>query len=92
MVEIKSGSTGGTLGTKFYTDETFTKRRSISTIQVGERIYWTTENGSQVWHHTGITTPEIPEFYFLVNGEEYSLNAGDSITISGLPAGTYEIV
>ena len=57
MDEIKSGATGGTLNTKFYTDNTYTVIKDISTISVGERIYWTTENKGQVWHHTGITTP-----------------------------------
>lgn len=92
MDEIKSGSTGGTLNTKFYTDNTYTVTKDISTISVGERIYWTTENKGQVWHHTGITTPEIPEFTFIVNNKEYSLKPGETLIISDLQPGTYSII
>ena len=76
MDEIKSGATGGTLSTKFYTDGTYSEEKDISTVQIGERIYWTTAHAGQVWHHTGITTPEVPEFSFLINGVEYPLKAG----------------
>ena len=57
MDEIHSGATGGTLNTKFYTDGTYTEQIDISELQVNQRIYWTTENKGQVWHHTGITFP-----------------------------------
>ena len=45
MDEIESGATGGTLHTKFYTDNTYQTEMSIADIQCGERIYWTT------WHN-----------------------------------------
>ena len=92
MDEIKSGATGGTLNTKFFTDGTYTEEKSISEIKCGERIYWITWHNDQVWHHTGITTPEIPEFSFLVNDVEYAIEAGSTLTLDNLPAGTYQII
>lgn len=92
MDEIKSGSTGGTLHTKFYTDSTFTQEMPISQIGCGERIYWTTWNRDQVWHHTGITTPETPEFDFVIEGVEYKIEAGSFLELHDLHAGVYQII
>lgn len=90
--EIKSGATGGTLDTKIYTDGTYTEYKNIADIKLGQRMYWTTQHNGQVWHHTGITTAQIPEFTFVINGEEYQLTANEQITISNLPVGEYEII
>ena len=92
MDEIQSGATGGTLHTKIYTDATYQTEMSITDIHCGERIYWTTWHNDQVWHHTGITTPEIPSFSFVVNGVEYSIEAGSSLHLFNLGAGVYQII
>lgn len=97
LQEIKSGATNGTLNTCFYTDNTYTKIRDISDIKIGERVYWTTWNFDKslgvvgVWHHTGVTYPEIPEFEFEFNGQTYFLKPNESLTLTDIPAGTYTI-
>ena len=55
LTEIKAGSTGGkrALGSTIYTDGSFTSVRDISTVQIGETIYFATSNGGRTWHHHG---------------------------------------
>ena len=73
MLEMKAGSTNDLipLPAHFYTDNTYTELRDPATIEAGERIYWTTENKGQVWHHTGVTRLDIPKFEFVIDGESY---------------------
>lgn len=64
---------------------------SWSDIQIGQRIYWTTQNGNQVWYHTGIPYKSTPTFILYINGTGYPLIAGESVEISDLLPGIYEI-
>ena len=93
MMEMKAGSTNDLipLPAHFYTDETYTEVRDPATIEVGERIYWTTENKGQVWHHTGVTRLDIPNFEFIIDNQSYTLSPGESLTID-LPEGQHEII
>ena len=94
MLEMKAGSTNDLipLPATFYTDSTYTELRDPATIEVGERIYWTTENRGQVWHHTGVTRLDVPTFEFIINGQSYFLQDGDTLTIENLPVGEYTII
>ena len=60
-------------------------------IQIGQRLYWTTQNGSQVWYHTGIPYKSTPTFMIFVDGIGYPLIAGESVEISDLLPGIHEI-
>ena len=60
-------------------------------IQIGQRLYWTTQNGSQVWYHTGIPYKSTPTFMIFVDGVGYPLIAGESVEISDLLPGIHEI-
>lgn len=93
MLEMKAGSTNNKipLPAIFYTDETYTKLRDPATIEVGERIYWTTENKGQVWHHTGVTRLDIPNFEFIVDGVSYYLQPGESLEIE-VSAGSHTVI
>ena len=62
-----------------------------SDIQIGQRLYWTTQNGNQVWYHTGIPYKAIPTFVIYVNGTGYPLIAGESVEINDLLPGIYDI-
>ena len=93
MLEMKAGSTNNLipLPAYFYTDETYTEPRDPATIQVGERIYWTTENKGQVWHHTGVTRLDVPKFEFVIDGESYFLQPDDTIELE-VSAGHHTII
>lgn len=71
--------------------QNFIDRMSFSDIQIGERLYWTTQNGSQVWYHTGIPYRSTPTFMLYVGGKAYPLVSGESVEISDLLPGIYEI-
>lgn len=62
-----------------------------SEIKLGERIYWITFNGKQVWYHSGITYEAEPTFVVSVDGVEYTLTGGASVTIPDLEPGIHEI-
>lgn len=57
LIEIakRAGSTGGTksLGTEIYEDAAFSVKKSITTVQPGQTIYFTTSNGGRTWYHHG---------------------------------------
>ena len=36
-----------------WTDNTFSTERDISTVHIGDIIYWTTSAGDKIWHHIG---------------------------------------
>ena len=94
MEHRHAGSTGGkdSLPATIYTDSSYeTKMTDYSSIKAGERIYFTTENKGQCWHHQGETVAEIPTFTFQVNGTDYLIKAGDDPTEIILPAGTYTV-
>lgn len=71
--------------------QNFIDRMSFSDIQIGERLYWTTQSGSQVWYHTGIPYRSTPTFMLYVGGKAYPLVSGESVEISDLLPGIYEI-
>lgn len=54
----------GTLACTIYTDGTYRHRGDISTVAVGDYIYWTTSAGSgkdrRTWHHQGWVTETTP--------------------------------
>lgn len=65
MVEV--GTDGlGNLSCKLYTDSNYSTTRAISTVKVGDIIYWTTtatdQNGhrTRVWHHVGQVFSSVP--------------------------------
>lgn len=52
MVEV--GTDGlNTLGCTIWTDNTYSETRDISTVNIGDIIYWTTSSGNKKWHHIG---------------------------------------
>ena len=58
----------------------------------GKRIFWTSQNGNQVWHHTGVLSgPERPRFTIVVNGVAYALGVGESVKIDIVEEGLLEI-
>lgn len=93
MMEMKAGSTNDLipLPAHFYTDETYTEARDPATVEVGERIYWTTENRGEVWHHTGVTRLDIPNFEFIIDGQSYHLKPDETLEVK-VPAGTHTII
>ncbi len=56
LYQMKSGSTGGKVGSPCYLfeDGSYSTERDISTVRPGDRIYWETRNGGETWHHEGI--------------------------------------
>lgn len=94
MLEMKAGSTNNLipLPATFYTDNTYTQLRDPATIKVGERIYWTTQNKGQCWHHTGVTRLDVPSFEFVIDGESYFLTPGQSVEIPNVSAGEHTII
>lgn len=93
MLEMKAGSTNNLipLPATFYTDATYTELRDPATIEAGERIYWTTTNKGQCWHHTGVTRLDIPNFEFIVDSESYYLHPGESLELD-VSAGSHTII
>lgn len=62
-----------------------------SDIQIGQRIYWTTQIGDQILYHTGIPYRSTPSFVLYINGNGYPLVAGGSVEINDLLPGIYNI-
>lgn len=58
--EIKAGSTGGTITARIYTDGTYSQETDASILQVGGRVYFTTQNGNQTWYHQGTVYVDTP--------------------------------
>lgn len=59
MVEV--GTDGlGTLACTLYSDKNYSNPMSVSSVKVGQTIYWTTESGARTWHHTGTVTATVP--------------------------------
>jgi hypothetical protein len=65
------------------------------TVEENKRLYWTTENNGQVWHHTGIVKVAAEVFRFVVktvSGEqEFTLFAGQTAEIRNVEAGMVQI-
>ena len=52
---VETGTDGlGTLGCTIYWDENYTRQRDVSTVEVGNTIYWTTSaDDGRTWNHMG---------------------------------------
>jgi len=57
----------------------------------GQRLFWISQNGKQVWHHTGVLKKTTPRFAFIINGEPYTLGVGETITLTEVESGLLEI-
>ena len=57
----------------------------------GNRLFWISQNGKQVWHHTGVLRKTHPRFVITVNGVPYSLGVGETITIEDIEEGLLEL-
>lgn len=59
---VETGTNGlGTLACTIYTDSSYATERSVSTVEVGQTIYWTTSaSGNRVWHHVGTVSATVP--------------------------------
>ena len=57
----------------------------------GQRLFWISQNGNQVWHHTGVLKKTTPRFAFIINGEPYTLGVGETITLTEVEEGLLEI-
>lgn len=57
----------------------------------GQRLFWISQNGKQVWHHTGVLKKTTPRFAFIINGEPYTLGVGETITLTEVEEGLLEI-
>ena len=62
-----------------------------SEIKIGVRQYWITWNGKQIWYHTGIPYAAEPSFIITINGTPHILTSGQSVEITDLEPGIYEI-
>jgi len=60
-------------------------------LQEGQRLFWISQNGKQVWHHTGVLRKTHPRFTIVVNGTQYMLGVGESVEISAIEEGLLEI-
>ena len=60
-------------------------------LQEGARLFWISQNGNQVWHHTGILHKTDPRFAIVINGEPYSLGVGETITINDVEEGLVQV-
>lgn len=60
MIEV--GTDGlGKLTCTIYTDGSYSTKKSVSSVKVGDYIYWTTSaSGGRVWHHQGLVTANVP--------------------------------
>ena len=60
MVEV--GTDGlGDLTCTIYTDDKYSSTKSVSSVNQGDCIYWTTvANDGRVWHHVGTVYPTVP--------------------------------
>lgn len=55
MTEV--GTDGlGNLNCLIYWDNEYKRPRDISTVNIGNQIFWTTTAGGKVWHHQGTVT------------------------------------
>lgn len=57
----------------------------------GERLWWTSQNGGQMWHHTGVLRKTHPRFAIVINGEVYNLGVGESIQLHDVEEGLLQI-
>ena len=60
-------------------------------LREGQRLFWISQNGNQVWHHTGVLHRTNPKFAIVINGVPYNLGVGDTITLTDIEEGLIEI-
>lgn len=54
---VETGTDGlGNLTCTIYNDQNYSSVRDVSTVQIGDEIYWTTSSGNRTWHHKGTVT------------------------------------
>lgn len=73
--------------------ENYSEAMPFSEINLveGERLWWTSQNGGQMWHHTGVLRKTSPRFAIVINGVPYSLGVGDSITLTDIEDGLVQV-
>lgn len=59
MQEIKTDGLG-TLDCTIYEGDAYGPEKDISTVKVGDYIYWTTSSGTRTWHHQGRVEATFP--------------------------------
>ena len=60
-------------------------------LQEGQRLFWISQNGKQVWHHTGVLRKTAPKFAIVINGVPYSLGVNESITLTDIEEGLVQV-
>lgn len=60
-------------------------------LREGYRLFWISQNGSQIWHHTGVLRKTNPRFTIVINGTQYMLGVGETITIEDVEEGLLEV-
>lgn len=51
MYELSSEQ--GRMDCTIYTDDKYRTTKAVSTVSIGDYIYWTTHNDNYTWHHQG---------------------------------------
>ena len=69
----------------------FQNPMSYADIQIGQRLYWITFNGNQVWYHSGVPYETEPSFVITIDGVPYTLTGGQSVEIPDLEPGIHDI-
>ena len=81
--------------TKYLLDNVFISSNIIPfsaiDLEEGKRLFWISQNGNQIWHHTGVLRKTEPRFAMIINGEPYTLGVGETITIEDVEEGLLEI-
>ena len=81
--------------TKRLIEEVFIPQNAMPFSEInlveGQRLFWISQNGKQVWHHTGVLKKTTPRFAFIINGEPYTLGVGETITLTEVEEGLLEI-
>ena len=59
---LEEGTDGlGTLACTIYSDADYTTVIDVSSVKVGDLIYWTTtDNRTRIWHHVGTVQATVP--------------------------------
>ena len=60
-------------------------------LQEGKRLFWISQNGKQVWHHTGVLKKTNPKFAIVINGVPYSLGVNETITLTDIEEGLIQV-
>ena len=81
--------------TKYLLDNVFISSNIIPfsaiDLEEGKRLFWISQNGNQIWHHTGVLKKTDPRFVIIINEVKYELGVGDTITLEEVEEGLLEI-